>query len=142
MRFRVLLRLDPTEPKQGLWGRLWRPSPNPERVIDRTVIDEIQKLTDSFYGPCNNISDIRALQQVVIRHTQLRIKHTWDRVKQGEPFFKAVRTALILILAVLVGVWVLAGAAAAIAFRSWTPAQIQAAPAQTPPAVGGQQESP
>jgi hypothetical protein len=84
MRFRVSLRLNPAEHKS----------------LDSTLSD----LTAAFYGPCNNLPDIRRLQNNVVQETQRIIKETWERVKQGEKMFRRMRKGLMVVVLVLAAV--------------------------------------
>lgn len=88
MRFRVLLRLNPKE--------------------HTTLTTNLSQLTHAFYGPCNNIDEIRGLQVAIVEDTQRTIKETWERVKQGEKTFRRMRKALMVVVLILAGLLVLA----------------------------------
>lgn len=83
MQFRVLLRLDPTEHKD--------------------LSAKISKLTNAFYGRCtpNDIENVRTLQAAIVTDTQVVIKTTWGRFKQGESAFKSIRRTLQIALVVV-----------------------------------------
>src|SRR5262249_8007399 len=104
MKNRVLLRLDPQD------------HPN--------LIKQINYLTIAFYdASCNNLEEVRARQSEVIEGTQQAIKRAWEKVKQGEKTFRHVRTFLqIVVMAPLIVLAILAGAAAAFWIKKYLPA--------------------
>ncbi len=100
MRFRMLLRLDPED--------------SYDKVTHAQVINNVNALTDAFFGPCDepNIKTVRELQPRVVDGTRKIIKGTWTRVKQGEGTFTFVRTALevavVVIFAALIALFIYA----------------------------------
>jgi hypothetical protein len=89
MRYRVLLRLNPKE-HVGLQTNL-------------------NKLIDAFYGPCDNLEEIRKFQDAVVAEMQRILKDTWEYVKKGEKTFQLLRKILSFILIFLAIVVVLSG---------------------------------
>jgi hypothetical protein len=81
-RVRVLLRVDPED--------------RYDRLTHVEVISQINQLTDTFFGPCDedDIKKIRELQPVIIGGTRKIIKGTWNRVKKGEGLYGLVRVLL------------------------------------------------
>ncbi|HJW87788.1 MAG TPA: hypothetical protein VJ440_14235, partial [Candidatus Brocadiaceae bacterium] len=86
MLFRVQLRLNPSK--------------------HNALTERLALLKQAFYGPCNNIGEIRDLQGAVVADTQRTIKETWERVKQGEKTFRRMRKALVGVMLILAGVLV------------------------------------
>ncbi|OFV97000.1 MAG: hypothetical protein A3H94_06090, partial [Acidobacteria bacterium RIFCSPLOWO2_02_FULL_60_20] len=77
MRYRVLLRFTKDEDEH------------------EAIRSKLDKLINAFYGPCDNLDDIRKLQRELVEETQLIVKNTWEKVKRGEKIFRFLRMSLI-----------------------------------------------
>ena len=105
MWYRVVLRLNPSKEHKGI--RKWILSlpglGKHEAAHHKIFLQKLDSLMRAFYvQTCDNLAQVRLLQDETAREAQKIITEVWDQAKGGEKMFRFARRALLLLVGMFV----------------------------------------